>query len=249
MKKCPKCGRTYAELYSFCLEDGAVLSPPLDEIDQTTAVLSQAKTHSAPSAGRNKIWKLAVILSFSVFALGFAVTAIYFYSRKNQEIAGSNEVNKGNTGAKTTPTAAISPTISATSTPENNSNKPAENSNLKSNTNNPTLSPAKTPEKETPDAVVKKLKQGMPYASARKMLLDGGWQAVAQSPNRELFGQEEYVVNTLKYYEMEACSGTGAGYCRFLFRDVNKRKLAVVTVNNEEGVKGGPKVENWSFEK
>jgi len=249
MKKCPKCGRTYAELYSFCLEDGAVLSPPLEEIDQTTAVLNQAETNFSPSASKNRIWKLAFILLFSIFALGLTVTAIYFYSSKNQEFAGSNQANKGNTGAKTTPTAAVSPTISATPTPENNSNRSAENSNLKSNTNNPTPSPNRTPEKETPDAVVKKLKQGMSYASARKMLLEGGWQAVAQSPNRELFGQQEYIVKTLKYYEVEDCSGTGVGYCRFLFKDVNKRKLVIVTYNNEEGIKGGPKVDNWSFEK
>lgn len=32
LKRCPRCGRTYSDLsYSYCLEDGVVLSPPVDE--------------------------------------------------------------------------------------------------------------------------------------------------------------------------------------------------------------------------
>ncbi|MBW4578672.1 MAG: hypothetical protein KME42_03745 [Tildeniella nuda ZEHNDER 1965/U140] len=87
------------------------------------------------------------------------------------------------------------------------------------------------------------LRQGMPYAQARKILLEAGWQAVEFSPNRERFSPMDYIINQLGYNEVEDCSGTGMGYCRFSFADANGRKLAVVTVNNQRGQQ--PKLQRW----
>ena len=90
--------------------------------------------------------------------------------------------------------------------------------------------------------IPKTLKQGMPYAQARKTLLNAGWQAVAHSPNRDRSGTMNYLIK-LGYNEVETCSGTGMGLCRFSFTNANRQKLAVVTGNNQPGQK--PQLHRW----
>ena len=55
-------------------------------------------------------------------------------------------------------------------------------------------------------AIPQTLKQGMPYAQARKTLLNSGWQAVALSPNRDRVGAMNYLINKLGYNEVETGS-------------------------------------------
>lgn len=95
-------------------------------------------------------------------------------------------------------------------------------------------------------SIPKTFKQGISYAQARKILIDAGWQALALSSNREHFGGMNYLVNKLGYNEVETCSGTGMGFCRFVFINVNGQKLAVITVNNQLGQQ--PKVYGWRIE-
>ncbi|MDX2245018.1 MAG: hypothetical protein NW224_30445 [Leptolyngbyaceae cyanobacterium bins.302] len=90
--------------------------------------------------------------------------------------------------------------------------------------------------------IPKTLKQGMSYAQARKALINAGWQAVELSPNRDRFGAMNYIIK-LGYNEVESCSGTGMGFCRFNFTDADGRKLAVVTINNQQGQH--PKLHRW----
>jgi hypothetical protein len=90
--------------------------------------------------------------------------------------------------------------------------------------------------------VPRTLKQGMSYAQARKTLINAGWQAVALSPNRDRFGAMDDIIK-LGYNEVESCSGTGMGFCRFTFTDANGRKLVVVTINNQRGQQ--PKLHRW----
>ncbi len=90
--------------------------------------------------------------------------------------------------------------------------------------------------------IPKTLKQGMSYAQARKALINAGWQAVELSPNRDRFGAMDYIIK-LGYNEVESCSGTGMGFCRFTFTDAKGRKLAVVTVNNQQGQQ--PRLQRW----
>lgn len=94
--------------------------------------------------------------------------------------------------------------------------------------------------------IPKTLKQGMSYAQTRKALINAGWQAVELSPNRDRFGAMDYIIQ-LGYNEVESCSGTGMGFCRFNFTDAKGRKLAVVTVNNQQGQK--PQLHRWWIDK
>lgn len=253
MKSCPKCNRTYDDSFSFCLEDGSVLSASFAEkaTEAKTENYSGQSTVFAESERKSNSWKYALV--GLIFTLGFGLIAAFAYfgiyknrnsANENVSVKNGNLAENNNLIVKTTPTA---------SPPQNNVNSNNSNSDSNANTNlnsnKPSPTPTKTPENDTPDGVLKKMKQGMSYARTRKMLTDSGWQFMVGSPNRELFGQEEYIYKTLKFYEMEGCSGTGMGFCRFLFKDVNKRKLVVVTANNEEGIKGGPTVDNWFIEK
>jgi hypothetical protein len=47
MKACPTCNRTYADdTFTFCLNDGALLSAPYDP--QATLILPSSRTHQPP---------------------------------------------------------------------------------------------------------------------------------------------------------------------------------------------------------
>lgn len=253
MKSCPKCNRTYDDSFSFCLEDGSVLSSSYAErsTEAKTENYNRQNTAFAENKTKTNSWKYILAGFLMILCFGLMSAFAYFGIYKNEKsgdenisVKNGNLAENSNSNVKTLPTS----TPSQTNINSNNSNSDS-NANMDTNVNKPSPTPTKTAENDTPDNVLKKMKQGMSYAKARKMLTDSGWQYVVGSPTRELFGQEEYIFKTLKFYEMETCSGTGMGYCRFLFKDVNKRKLAVVTVNNEEGSKGGPIVDNWSIEK
>jgi len=89
------------------------------------------------------------------------------------------------------------------------------------------------------------LRQEMPYAEARQILLDAGWQANLLSPNRTRYtSAEKYLIDELGYREFGACSGTGMGFCLAKFTTADGRKLSVVTVNNQSA----PTLYRWNLE-
>ncbi|MBD3887328.1 hypothetical protein IFO70_37780 [Phormidium tenue FACHB-886] len=94
---------------------------------------------------------------------------------------------------------------------------------------------ASIPTVATAQEVPTTLRQEMPYAEARQILLDAGWQAVFQSPNRQRFAAMGYLIDELGYNEVVSCSGTGIGFCAFEFMDAYGNKLAVSTVDNQPG--------------
>lgn len=99
---------------------------------------------------------------------------------------------------------------------------------------------------------VPKLTQGMPYAQARKTLINAGWQAVNISIMQrgdQLFGTTKYIVKDLGYSEVVDCSGTGLGLCRFEFAAADGRKLIVTTANNDPRVKQPVILYRWWIEK
>ena len=77
--------------------------------------------------------------------------------------------------------------------------------------------------------------KGHDYYKARKRLFAAGWKPLrtksSTSPdisegNGPLFWGRGYT-------EIEACSGTGMGYCSFLFKDVYGNRLRVITEGEE----------------
>jgi hypothetical protein len=91
------------------------------------------------------------------------------------------------------------------------------------------------------------LEQEMPYAEAREILLDAGWQAISTSPDQEPVGStEDRLINELGYQEFVACSGTGMGFCRAEFVAADQRKLVLVTVDNSS--EDGPILDRWGLE-
>jgi hypothetical protein len=96
--------------------------------------------------------------------------------------------------------------------------------------------------------VLTTLQQQMSYAEARQILIGSGWQAIEISPT-----QREHQSSTLAhlidlgYTEVVDRSGTGMGFCRFEFAAADGRKLAVVTVNNQQD-EDGSTLHRWWLE-
>ena len=100
------------------------------------------------------------------------------------------------------------------------------------------------------ESVVLALKKGMPYEEGRQILIDKGWQPITPS---SLGGFPDindptidYIFNERGYQEVEACSGTGLGFCLFRFYNGRGENLSVTTVDNQIG--DVITVWSWSFE-
>lgn len=88
-----------------------------------------------------------------------------------------------------------------------------------------------------------KIKKGMPYIDARKILLNSGWQTVTAhtTPNGTpvCFKVQEQEDDSLanseacKYEEIDTCSGTGMGFCGMSFFDGEETYLSITTAGGE----------------
>ena len=58
----------------------------------------------------------------------------------------------------------------------------------------------------------------MPYLEARKIILADGWRPVISKTPEEVMGFHALNFRELGYMEVDACSGTGKGYCSFYFQ-------------------------------
>ena len=91
---------------------------------------------------------------------------------------------------------------------------------------------------------------GSSYSLARRALLRAGWQPADFRPDHSnadmLFGNTENALQ-LGWQEVEDCSGTGLGYCHFLFSDVYRNKLVVIT-SGELELKGKKLVSDITVE-
>lgn len=99
------------------------------------------------------------------------------------------------------------------------------------------------------DSVALVLKKGMPYEEGRQILIDKGWQPITPV---SLGGFPDindptisYIFNERGYQEVEACSGTGLGFCLFRFSNGRGEQLSVATVDNQAG--DVITVWSWSF--
>jgi hypothetical protein len=99
-----------------------------------------------------------------------------------------------------------------------------------------------------PRKVKLSLKAGKSYVAARKVLQTNGWKPVNNYRNLSKIDREHYVVKNLRFYEMESCSGTGVGYCNFIFKNKNGKTLTVTTVGNDETEGGKPRVSGYRID-
>ena len=79
-----------------------------------------------------------------------------------------------------------------------------------------------------------KVYQGMPYATARKVLLSSGWQPslFKKTPLNEIDRDLQDWFITAGFMEVDECSGTGDGLCVAVFRDAEgKRRLYLFTTS------------------
>lgn len=96
------------------------------------------------------------------------------------------------------------------------------------------------------------LQKGMSYREARQLLLQQGWQPNLQGDPPNLRSLAVRGLYDLGYVEIEDCSGTGEGPCRFQFINDNGDLLFVVTTplgNPNLSLNLGPFVRNWWIEK
>jgi hypothetical protein len=269
MKICPQCSRSFDDSFFFCLEDGAALPSPSTPRETEQLFIKSAETEVFPGNFQTadnenyekkdrRLPKLLLLPLAIFFVIGSIFTAFLVFKPSS---SGNTTRNQKQTNERPTPVqsnknaslAAANQTVNSQNSAKTNEslNKAVnESANVKTNTANvaATNEIQEKPAETTAKGELPKLKQGMPYAIARRMLLNNGWQTATFSPNRELFGNMDYIVNKLGFYEVENCSGTGAGFCRFLFTSAVGRKLTVVTVNNEEDAPGGPSLSSWTIE-
>jgi hypothetical protein len=67
----------------------------------------------------------------------------------------------------------------------------------------------------------------MPYAEARRKMLDLGWQVPALNYSERCEWMKEICT---QYPEVDDCSGTGLGFCRFIFSDSQGNRFIITTV-------------------
>jgi hypothetical protein len=79
------------------------------------------------------------------------------------------------------------------------------------------------------------LHQDISYAETRQALINAGWKPVPQSNSSPS--------NRFGYEELESCSGTGLGFCRFVFSATDGQKLYVTTAGRNSTLY------NWWIEK
>ena len=89
------------------------------------------------------------------------------------------------------------------------------------------------------------LKEGRLYAAARRVLVADGWTPVDNYENLSEIDREHNVVKNLRFHEMETCSGTGMGYCNFVFENEDGKILTITTFENEEAE---PKVSGYRID-
>ncbi len=67
----------------------------------------------------------------------------------------------------------------------------------------------------------------IPYQEARKVILQNGWEPAAQEREEDLSSISRFLDKG--YTEVDACSGTGMGYCSFHFKKDKNLFLIVTT--------------------
>jgi hypothetical protein len=78
------------------------------------------------------------------------------------------------------------------------------------------------------------LQKEMSYEAARQLIINAGWQPLVTKNDNPQDGTKSW--RDRGYNEVEACSGTGMGFCRFEFTGSDNEKLVVVTGGRQSTV-------------
>lgn len=76
--------------------------------------------------------------------------------------------------------------------------------------------------------------KGIPYAKARKFLIENQWKPVTQWTN-ESTDMNALALNKLGFIEVESCGGSGLYPCSFLFEKDAGNRVRLVTLGEGEG--------------
>ncbi len=94
------------------------------------------------------------------------------------------------------------------------------------------------------------LTENMPYAEARELLREAGWQASHSyySPARieRLNSIEKSIITEFGFTELVGCPQTNQEVCVFRFNTAEGRQLTITTANSSEG--NQPWIVNWELE-
>ena len=187
----------------------------------------------------NHLFVIIILLAILVFIAGLIVVRYREYN--------SSSYNAQNTKISAPPKSTVQSSNSSIETKNYNST-PVTTATI---TSQPSVNNKKDIEPIIPKIgnLAVRIKQGMNYTDARRILINDGWQTMVMHRmsfhNYPVCYDHEYNRNTeeCKYFEIEDCSGTGMGYCSMFFYDGSNTYLHVVTQG------GGPpdaEIENWS---
>ena len=105
---------------------------------------------------------------------------------------------------------------------------------------------------------LKELREGMAYSKAREIIFNAGWQSHgARWSDISKEGQDHILYYNNGWREVVFCAGTGMSPCRYEFRNINQKKLVVITEgeclnSNDEPAKDREtcelNVSKWFFE-
>ena len=77
------------------------------------------------------------------------------------------------------------------------------------------------------------INQNQSYRALRQELIDMGWQPATFELENEFETVRNHIHQVEGWHEIEACSGTGLGFCKFIFQDEQGNQLSITTVNND----------------
>lgn len=241
MKRCNKCGRTYEDAMTFCLEDGAplIVDTPFANSEDATLINGRDVYAESDEIRAANPWKTAFIVMISAFAvlLIAGLLALKFYNDKaeNRDMAVNTTAPPNQIISTPTPKPTPSPTPTPTPTPDESAN---------------TNSAAPGDTTDTGDfSEIAGLKKFMSYSQARKAIIGAGWKPIPNVPDGSQSITRDRFINDFKFIEVVSCAGTGLGQCRFEFGDNKGRKLVVITLNNDDDEDiDTPTVDTWFLE-
>jgi len=189
---------------------------------------------------------LSVSLLSGLVAVGCTQPAVV--SPTDPATDAADSVNSVNIEPTPTPTAPKNNTESSTDLVSANSGE----GQVIANSNTNTASPATFEE-----SVMSGIEKHIGYGQARAILIANGWTpGINNTENSERYRLDGTIRELVGkgYKEVQDCSGSGLGYCRFDFTytgqgypNQNGRSLSITTVYSQTAANGDPTIWDWGI--